>query len=69
MNPIPVRPAAHYLMGGIRTDLTGLYAAGGAACTGVRGAHFRSDYPNRDDANFQKHFELGHDNSVAFEEW
>ena len=62
-------------MGGIRTDLAGrtnlggLYAAGGAACTGVRGAHFRSDYPNRDDANFQKHSELGHDNSVAFEDW
>ncbi len=42
---IPVRPAAHYLMGGIRTDvhgrtsLHGLYAAGEAACTGVHGAN------------------------------
>jgi L-aspartate oxidase len=42
---IPVRPAAHYLMGGIRTDLAGrtslpgLYAAGEAACTGVHGAN------------------------------
>jgi L-aspartate oxidase len=42
---IPVRPAAHYLMGGIRTDLEGrtslpgLYAAGEAACTGVHGAN------------------------------
>jgi len=42
---IPVRPAAHYLMGGIRTDLMGrttvhgLYAAGEAACTGVHGAN------------------------------
>jgi L-aspartate oxidase len=42
---IPVRPAAHYLMGGIRTDLDGrsslraLYAAGEAACTGVHGAN------------------------------
>jgi L-aspartate oxidase len=42
---IPVRPAAHYLMGGIRTDLggrtnlKGLYAAGEAACTGVHGAN------------------------------
>ena len=42
---IPVRPAAHYLMGGVRTDvhgrtsLTGLYAAGEAACTGVHGAN------------------------------
>ncbi len=42
---IPVRPAAHYLMGGIRTDLAGrttvpgLYAAGEVACTGVHGAN------------------------------
>src|SRR3954451_21086770 len=42
---IPVRPAAHYLMGGIETDLMGrtnvkgLYAAGEAACTGVHGAN------------------------------
>src|SRR6185312_12697622 len=42
---IPVRPAAHYLMGGIRTDLRGrssisrLYAAGETACTGVHGAN------------------------------
>ncbi len=43
--PIPVAPAAHYLMGGIRTNLwgatslTGLYAAGECACTGVHGAN------------------------------
>ncbi|HEX4750394.1 MAG TPA: FAD-binding protein, partial [Bryobacteraceae bacterium] len=43
--PAPVRPAAHYAMGGIRTDLQGrttlnrLYAAGEAACTGVHGAN------------------------------
>jgi L-aspartate oxidase len=42
---VPVRPAAHYLMGGIRTDLNGrstlagLYSAGEAACTGVHGAN------------------------------
>src|SRR6202789_3040112 len=42
---IPVRPAAHYLMGGVRTDvqgrtlLPGLYAAGEAACTRVHGAN------------------------------
>src|SRR6202012_1400470 len=42
---VPIRPAAHYLMGGIRTDLdgrsslAGLYAAGEAACTGVHGAN------------------------------
>jgi L-aspartate oxidase len=42
---IPVRPAAHYLMGGIRTDvhgrtsIPGMFAAGEAACTGVHGAN------------------------------
>jgi L-aspartate oxidase len=42
---VPVRPAAHYLMGGIRTDVHGrtslprLFAAGEAACTGVHGAN------------------------------
>ena len=42
---IPVSPAAHYLMGGIKTGLDGatnvrgLYAAGEVACTGVHGAN------------------------------
>jgi L-aspartate oxidase len=42
---IPVLPAAHYLMGGVKSDLNGkttcegLFAAGEAACTGVHGAN------------------------------
>jgi L-aspartate oxidase len=43
--PAPVHPAAHYAMGGVRSDLQGqtsvpgLYAAGEVACTGVHGAN------------------------------
>lgn len=44
-SPVPVTPAAHYLMGGITTDLSGrtglpgLYAVGETARTGVHGAN------------------------------
>ncbi len=43
--PIPVRPGAHYHMGGVdtdmwcRTSMPGLYAAGEAACVSVHGAN------------------------------
>ncbi len=42
---IPIRPAQHYFMGGIATDINGmtsidgLYAAGECACTGIHGAN------------------------------
>ncbi len=42
---IPIGPAAHYVMGGVladldgRTTVSGLYAAGEVACTGVHGAN------------------------------
>ena len=51
MDPIPVRPAAHYTVGGIAVDahgqalddakrpLPGLYAIGEVACTGMHGAN------------------------------
>lgn len=44
-NMLPVAPASHYCMGGVRTDLwgrttlPGLYAAGEVSCTGVHGAN------------------------------
>jgi L-aspartate oxidase len=43
--PVPVHPAAHYAMGGVRSDINGLtnverlFAAGEVACSGVHGAN------------------------------
>ncbi len=43
--PIPIHPSAHYMVGGVltdvqgRTNVQGLYACGEAACTGLHGAN------------------------------
>ena len=45
VQPVPVRPGVHYLMGGIKTDINGgtsvpgLYAAGECACVSVHGGN------------------------------
>jgi L-aspartate oxidase len=45
IEPVPVAPAAHYVMGGVATDLdgrsslVGLYAVGECGCTGLHGAN------------------------------
>ena len=45
LEPVPVRPAAHYFMGGIHTDIDGatptpgVWAAGEAACVSLHGAN------------------------------
>ena len=72
---IPVAPAAHYMMGGIRTDLggrstvAGLYAVGESACTGLHGAHLRTDFPDTDGALDELHSVVDASGRPRFERW
>src|SRR5437667_3805143 len=58
--PIPVRPGAHYHMGGVDTDvdgkteLDGLYAAGECACVSVHGANRLGGYALMETITFGK---------------
>jgi len=43
--------------------------ASALARTESRGAHFRNDFPKRDDQNFRKHSVFARNGQVVFEEW
>ncbi|MBQ5546508.1 MAG: FAD-binding protein, partial [Acetobacter sp.] len=55
--PIPVVPAQHYFMGGIKVDLNGqtsmrhLFAAGETCCNGVHGRNRLASNSQRDNKN------------------
>ena len=71
--PAPVAPAAHYMMGGIKTDtwgrtnIEGLYACGEVACSGVHGANRLASNSLLDTLVFAQRVvasTLGHDDKI-----
>ena len=76
--PVPVTPAAHYWMGGVKTDLwgrtsiPGLFAVGEVACTGVHGANRLASNSLLESIVFSwrtAHLLLDDENCVKLQNW
>jgi succinate dehydrogenase/fumarate reductase flavoprotein subunit len=50
-------------------SVSGAILRSALARTESRGAHFRNDFPRRDDERFRKHSVVGREGGAKFEEW